>query len=275
KNPHEPFSLIFVDADHFKSVNDTYGHAVGDQVLVDLARLLQQETYSGEVVGRYGGEEFIVLCPDTTLDDAVRRAERLRNAIRTAKIANVDRLRVTASFGVSQAEPGDSVESVLRRADKALYSAKQTGRDKTCSLTNAQLLASGPDGVPVEDQESPFLHTCWFSAVIPAEMVVYKLGGYIHDFEAQLVEVTSAHVLLRHGSRTLWGFWGSHPASQPVEIEVLFGNPLASMNGEHRVTQKTSIGVKVRPLGWIRNREIFKDRARKVVRELKHYFAAD
>ena len=77
----EPFSVIFLDIDFFKNINDTFGHTVGDDVLIDLAKLLQQEMYSGEIVGRYGGEEFVILCPQTNLKQALSRAERLRSAL--------------------------------------------------------------------------------------------------------------------------------------------------------------------------------------------------
>src|SRR5690606_34569369 len=130
----EPCSIIFLDVDHFKRINDTYGHTVGDQVLIDVARLMQAEMYSGELVGRYGGEEFVILCPGTALADAVKRAERLRKALPKANVGGLSELNVTASFGVAQVEQGDSTESILRRADKALYTAKGTGRNKTCSL---------------------------------------------------------------------------------------------------------------------------------------------
>jgi hypothetical protein len=80
---------------------------------------------------------------------------------------------------------------------------------------------------------------------------------------------------MRHGHRTLWGYWGKSPTAQPVEIEVLFGNPLGAKSDQHRSTPKISIGIKIRPLGWLRDRNLFKDRARNIVRELKNYFAAD
>ncbi|MEZ6044342.1 MAG: diguanylate cyclase [Planctomycetaceae bacterium] len=86
KGAKETFSTIFLDVDYFKSINDTHGHAVGDRVLIDLARLLETETYSGEIVGRYGGEEFVVLCPNTDLDMAVQKANRFRHAIEQASI---------------------------------------------------------------------------------------------------------------------------------------------------------------------------------------------
>ncbi|HID24799.1 MAG TPA: diguanylate cyclase, partial [Planctomycetaceae bacterium] len=93
----KPFSIIFVDVDHFKRINDTFGHAVGDTVLVEIAKLLENETYSGELVARYGGEEFVVLCPDTGLKDAVRRAERLRETIANTQIEAMGKERITAS----------------------------------------------------------------------------------------------------------------------------------------------------------------------------------
>ncbi len=275
KHSESPFSLIFSDADHFKNVNDTYGHTVGDQVLIDLAQLLQRETYCGELVARYGGEEFVVLCPDTTLEQAEKRAERLRMAIRNARMGGNSRLRVTASFGATEVEPGDSVESVLRRADKALYQAKQTGRDKTCTLTNAQLLATESPGEDADAGEGPLVSSTWFSAVVAADMVIYKLGGYVQDYGARIVEVTSDHVLLRQGSCGWFGFWGSSPERQPIEIEVLFSNPLGAGAAKGRSAAKINIGVKIRPLGWVRSRDAFHNRVRRVIREIKHYFAAD
>ena len=125
-------SVIFLDVDKFKRINDTYGHQTGDEVLVDLTRLLQHETYSGEIIGRYGGEEFVVICPDTDLPSTVRRAERLRQAIMKSSIGGVSSLNVTSSFGVSTARLGDTVQTLLERADNCLYRAKETGRNRTC-----------------------------------------------------------------------------------------------------------------------------------------------
>jgi diguanylate cyclase (GGDEF)-like protein/putative nucleotidyltransferase with HDIG domain/PAS domain S-box-containing protein len=275
RNPLEPFSVIFVDADHFKSVNDKYGHAVGDQVLIDIARLLQQETYSGELVGRYGGEEFIILCPGANLEEAVRKAERLRTSMRNSRIGGRDQLRVTASFGVAQAEPGDSVESVLRRADKALYLAKEQGRDRTCSLMNAQLLAGdGPRGTTPEAVD-PFEHTTWFAAVVAADMVVYKLGGYVSDNHAKLLEVTNEHVLMRLGRRSAWSYLGLGGDSGPLEVKVMFGTALGNAQNKGRSQAKVNIGIKVRPLSKWRHAEAFQHRATAIVRELKNYFAGD
>jgi len=272
-NPREPFSVIFADADHFKRVNDTYGHQVGDQVLIDLAKLFTRETYSGELVGRYGGEEFVVLCPGTDLEQAVRRAERLRNTLREAKIGGIERLKVTASFGVAQVEPGDSVESLLRRADKSLYMAKENGRDRTCSLTNVDLLHEGRPKSSSDEPTDPLLYTNSFTAVVASEMVVYKLGGFVSDHKAVLSEVTTERVIMRIGRSNWLSFFSWITPPPPVEIELI----MAGLSDGRAKTgsQRLRISTKVRPQGWARDSKTFQNRARQLVRELKQYFAAE
>ena len=196
-SPDDPFCVIFADADHFKRVNDTYGHQIGDQVLIDLARHFCEETYSGEIVGRYGGEEFVILCPSTILDQAVRRADRLRSSLQNAKIGGIDKLKITCSFGVSQMEPGDTSETILRRADQALYAAKEAGRDRTWSFTTEQLRTAGSNDEKDELNERPFEFYSSFSAVLAADMVIHKLGGFVKDHHAQLVDVSRDRVVLR------------------------------------------------------------------------------
>lgn len=269
----QPFCVIFSDVDFFKSVNDTYGHVVGDQVLVDVAKLLQHETYSGELVARYGGEEFVILCPDTELEQALKRAERLRMAINHQQIEGMSDRRISASFGVTQVEPGDSLESVLRRADKALYMAKETGRNRTCSLTSEQLGAAEEakqnDG---NESADPFTYVEHFRACVAADMVVYKLGGFVHDHKAKLLEVTSERALVRLGTRGLLPFWGGSDHSRPVTLEIIFGDPNRSRSPGRTV--QVTVEVRVRPLGWIRNSDTFVARAKRGVKELRSYFAA-
>ena len=271
----EPFSAIFIDVDHFKSINDTYGHGTGDQVLIDLARLLQHETYSGEIVGRYGGEEFVVLCPATALDQAIRKAERLRIAVSRHDFNGLMNSRVTASFGVTQAETGDSVESVFRRADKALYMAKQGGRNKTCSLTNADLLAGErPTKETSSDSGDPFLFTSSFLACVAADMIVYKLGGFVNDQRAALKEVSAKRAIIQLGSRGVLPLWGLSDDRRPVELTVEFGEEELSGRGGVRAARKVPIQVVIRPVGWVRKAEVFQSRARSVLKLLRSYFVA-
>lgn len=269
-SPEDPFSVIFADADHFKRVNDTYGHQVGDQVLIDLARHFSEETYSGEIVGRYGGEEFVILCPSTTLEQAIRRADRLRTSLKNAKIGDIDRLKVTCSFGVSQMEPGDTTEALMRRADQALYAAKEAGRDRTCSYTVAQLREVHDREQQSDATDIQFEFSSSFAAVLAADMTVHKLGGFVKDHHAQLIDVARDRVLLRLNGAGLMGFFRSNHERQGLEIELL-------MEGNSRGTglQKLRINVVMRPYGWFRDARCFQERTRSVIRELKQYFAAE
>ncbi len=124
-------SCIMLDVDHFKNINDTHGHAVGDAVLRGLADILARTLRTADIVCRYGGEEFCVLLPHTRMDDALRAAEKLREAVEETELAGV---RLTVSIGVSSIECGaDAPERLIDRADRSLYEAKRLGRNRVVS----------------------------------------------------------------------------------------------------------------------------------------------
>lgn len=129
-----PLTAIMFDIDHFKAVNDTYGHAVGDQILKSIAGLCRQLFRNVDIVGRYGGEEFAVLLPETDVDEALQVAERLRKAVAATVIINHrQHVSVTISLGLAQLERNcKSVGILVDRADKALYAAKHKGRNRIC-----------------------------------------------------------------------------------------------------------------------------------------------
>lgn len=122
------FSLIFMDLDYFKRVNDQFGHQVGDQVLKDFASVVNSSIRETDLFGRWGGEEFLLLCPETNLEDAALLAEKLRLAIQQQRLP--DDASITASFGVAQLLLGETVEQLVKRADDALYLAKNKGRNQ-------------------------------------------------------------------------------------------------------------------------------------------------
>ena len=127
---------IMVDIDHFKRVNDTYGHEAGDEVLKAVAEALRSTARVADIVARFGGEEFVLVLPDTSAEMAARIAERLRLAIE-ALSTDVDGqvIRVTASFGVAQRAAQESQLEVLERADAALFSSKKDGRNRVTMST--------------------------------------------------------------------------------------------------------------------------------------------
>lgn len=128
-------SVIMLDIDHFKKFNDTFGHEAGDAVLYELGRFFKKEMRGSDVICRYGGEEFIILLPETAIDTAQRRAEQLRNNVRSQEVKFLDQIlpQIKLSLGVASfPDHGDSMAELVRSADMALYKAKEEGRDRVC-----------------------------------------------------------------------------------------------------------------------------------------------
>lgn len=121
-------SLMILDVDHFKKINDQYGHPIGDQVLVDLSNTIRSSLRASDSLTRWGGEEFVILCPNTTAEIVSKLAERLRKKIATVSFKEVG--TITVSFGVAECGPSETWEQWLHRADEALYLAKSGGRDQ-------------------------------------------------------------------------------------------------------------------------------------------------
>ena len=122
-------SLIILDIDYFKQVNDTYGHLVGDEVLKDMASIISKNLRASDVFGRYGGEEFLVICTQTNEDNAFNLAEKLRKIIEEYKFNQVG--TKTISLGISSFERNDTMEQLFKKADEALYCAKEKGRNRS------------------------------------------------------------------------------------------------------------------------------------------------
>lgn len=122
------FTLILVDIDHFKQINDTYGHEVGDAVLQEVSDCLHHQIRAGDVIGRWGGEEFLIIASEEDGQGALQLAHRLRETLQNYKLES--NLSVTASFGVSLSREDDTVTTLLKRADLALYRAKNNGRNR-------------------------------------------------------------------------------------------------------------------------------------------------
>jgi len=130
----KPLCLVIADIDEFKSVNDSHGHSMGDEVLSRCARILTEGLRSTDFVSRFGGEEFVILLPETTIKDAIRAMNKLRIQIKTESYGQgEDSFHVSMSFGVAAFEPKDDFNLVFNRADTALYRAKNNGRNQVCA----------------------------------------------------------------------------------------------------------------------------------------------
>ncbi|WP_368031234.1 transporter substrate-binding domain-containing protein [Arcobacter sp. s6] len=126
------FSIILLDIDNFKKVNDTYGHDVGDYVLQTIAKILKSHIRITDIVGRWGGEEFIIICNNTNLNNSKILAENIRKIIENTKFDKIG--TKTVSLGLSQFQKDDNIKTIFKRADDALYEAKTTGKNKVCTL---------------------------------------------------------------------------------------------------------------------------------------------
>ncbi|MBN2217215.1 MAG: diguanylate cyclase, partial [Pirellulales bacterium] len=195
-----PCSLIICDLDRFKSVNDTYGHQAGDEIIKTLAKILKNSCRTGDLVARYGGEEFVMLCTDCDNAAAARRAEEVRYAMFRVVHPCLGDRSVTASFGVTEIQPGDTPETMLHRADRALLMAKGRGRNIVVQLgSGSRGLSLGRDmstsiSRPADGRTwvEEDLLTC-----VPMSVAVEKLRGFIADHRARILHVDHNQVCLQ------------------------------------------------------------------------------
>lgn len=129
KRYNNELSMILFDVDNFKTINDTKGHQIGDEVLKNISKLIISNTREADVSVRWGGEEFLVLLPQTDLDGAIIVAEKIRNTLMSEEISS-EKLKITASFGVTQMKETDDEDSMISKVDKLLYEAKKSGKNR-------------------------------------------------------------------------------------------------------------------------------------------------
>lgn len=249
-----PCSLIITDIDRFKLVNDTYGHQAGDEAIKSIAQLLKANCRAGDLAARYGGEEFVVLCANCNNATATQRAEEMRRAFHSLPQNSMGGACLSASFGVTEIQPGDTPETMLRRADRALLQAKDTGRNKVVQL-------GGGIGEPLPERRRRWwwpwgsevssleLASTWITWV-PISVAVEKLRGFIADNHAQVTKVegdlvrlevaaTSGETRRRRGDR---------PVLLAVELRFFEEHIAAPREGrEQNLNRRTRIEATFRP----------------------------
>ncbi len=219
-----PGSMIICDIDHFKRINDTYGHQAGDDALVVFGSLLRELARESDFVARYGGEEFVVLCSGCDLPSAIVRAEEIRKAVERRGIPALRGNPVTASFGVTEVHVGDTDESFLSRADRALLLAKESGRNRVIQL--GAVIKEKPGSVGGgsgwlgwfgRQSEEPLIEKSYITPV-PSEIAVQKLGGFINDHKGEVLKIEPNHLVLRVDSRNVPGV--QRGANRPVALTL-------------------------------------------------------
>ena len=270
-----PCSLIISDIDRFKSINDRYGHQAGDEALIEFAKLIQRHCRGQDVVARYGGEEFVLLCPNCTNEAATRKAEEIRRELAQTPQAALNQQHMTASFGVTELQPGDSPETMLRRADRALYQAKETGRDRVIQL-----------GSGMNDNRSK-KRTSWFSwsrksedflvrrvlkSNVPLKVVAEKVRGFVSDHGAEIVEIRECFVVLCVDERhiPMQRRQTDRPTSLTIELELK-----PQVTPSPTPTSATLIEVTIRPKRSRDRRSDAAARADQLLNSLKSYLIAE
>ena len=275
-----PCSLIMTDIDHFKSVNDTYGHQAGDEAIIAMASLLKSECRSGDLVARYGGEEFAVLCADCNNAHAAQRAEAIRKKIADQTFSFLGNKGITASFGVTELQPGDTPETMLRRADRALLQAKDQGRNQVVQL------GDGMNDEEVKKTWWPFaswrgqaLIDVQLVTTVPLEVAIQKLRGFIADHEAKILKTGEDQLNLEVNDAATGKDRRRGDRPQCFTIEMKFAeqhversNSQGFANGQYT---QTNVAVTIRPRrDRDRRREMTTDRARMLLGSLKSYLMA-
>ncbi|MCS7305331.1 MAG: diguanylate cyclase [Thermoguttaceae bacterium] len=194
-----PCSLIICDLDRFKQINDTYGHQAGDEVIKTLAALLKRAAHPGDLVARYGGEEFVLLCANCDNATAARRAEQIRQAFSQLQFPCLGGASVTASFGVTQVQAGDTPETMLRRADRALLLAKSKGRNRVVQLGAG---TDGPEGSRLwnlfqhKPPEADILLQQRLRTPVPLSLAMEKLRGFVADHSGRILSAQTDQIQL-------------------------------------------------------------------------------
>jgi len=192
-------SLIIADIDYFKSINDNYNHHVGDQTLIFFASLLKKFTRSHDLVARFGGEEFLILCGNCDLESAWQRAEEIRVTLTKTAVPMLDGKCVTSSFGVAELEMGETPKDFFIRADSALLKAKESGRNRVVkALINGQPLTTenvgtticeSISGVQWRKLQKNSLIQEEFVTQTPIAMLTEQLRGFILETSAEIEQV--------------------------------------------------------------------------------------
>jgi diguanylate cyclase (GGDEF)-like protein/PAS domain S-box-containing protein len=265
-----PCSLIICDIDHFKSINDTYGHPAGDEVLRSFGRLLKSQCRNGDLVARYGGEEFVMLCADCNNAAAAKRAEELRRQISELPQPVLHGNAITASFGVTELQPGDTAESMLRRADRALLEAKNMGRNMVVQLGDG-LLPGNSVSADGEPQGDVFVDTVLVTAV-PLNIAVEKLRGFVLDHHAEILAIKADRIDLQIESLKLQPSRRRSDRPVPFLVEMRFSEQRVPIkSGEGKAIGKS---VRTRVQVVVKLKRTRDRRSATIVAQASHILAA-
>ena len=255
------FSLIICDIDHFKRVNDVHGHPAGDEALVNFAAILSEHSREGDLVARYGGEEFLLLAVNCDNATAATRAEAIRASLERTPLKGLGGESVTSSFGVTEFQAGDTAETVLARADRALLKAKDNGRNRVIQLGTGKHIDFS-DKVEAKrgwfgwlgGSESARQNDVDIVTPVPIDLAIEKLRGFIADHGAEIVQVSESQLSLKVTGRCTTGGRRRVDHQIALNVTLTLSEIAGSIERETaRISQsQTKVHVHVTP---IRNRD--------------------
>ncbi|HTU25028.1 MAG TPA: diguanylate cyclase [Pirellulales bacterium] len=276
-----PCSLIICDIDRFKHINDTYGHPAGDEAIKSFAQLLKGGCRPGDLVARYGGEEFVVLCADCRNSVAAGRAEQMRKNLARLPQAALGGLPITASFGVTEVQPGDTPETMLRRADRALLQAKQRGRNMVVQLgsgiTEPEEPAKGGFSWFRRPGSGDLLVQKRLTTTVPLKMAVEKIRGFVADHHAEIESIDGQNITLKLSAG--WGGFlkrrSDRPAAFVIELRLTEERADAGAAGRDARQSRTQVHLLIRPMrSRDRRRGDLAVAARQLASSVKSYLMA-
>jgi len=276
-----PCALIICDIDHFKRINDKHGHQAGDEALVSFASLLANGCRPGDLVARYGGEEFVMLCADCDNTAATLKAESLRKQIASVSMPMLGGASITSSFGVTELQSGDTAETMLRRADRALLQAKERGRNMVVQLggglTRAKTAERGAGWLGwLAGRPTPLLVERTLVTSAPLVIVAEKVRGFVADHRADVEEIDEEHLLARIDSSAINRERRHSDRSTPYLIELHFEERrVKTDSARESAALRTLIHVAIRPKRYRdRRRNDAIERARNIMASLQSYLMA-
>ncbi len=276
-----PCSLIICDIDRFKLINDKFGHQAGDEAIVSLASILMSSSRSGDLVARYGGEEFVIVCEHCGITEATELAEKTRLQLSQTQLRELGGQCITASFGVTEVQPGDTPESMLRRADRGLLQAKQNGRN--CVI---QLGSGFSNTMPPSSRTSWWTQwlspqasnrPCQFvlSTNVPINFAIDKLAGFISDHGAEVLSAEARRISLEISSANTQTQRRQNDRVTPFRITLDFDEQVVVRpNSLEEPALVTIVKVDIAPLRNRDRRANPSQHARHIVNSLRSYLMA-
>ncbi len=250
----KPCCIVVTDLDFFKRINDDFGYEAGDQSLVDFVSILKRYRRQGDLIARFGGEQFVLLCANCELSEAAQIAEEIRQTLDNLPLAFLEHRRMTASFGVTSCQPGDSPQTFFRRAERALLHAKEAGRNRVIQLGTGTY-----DPRPTPRAKKTWLpwwrpqitKTSRVQSLITAEVMestVAKIRGFLSDQSGKIVHVHQNKIVIQLDSSTL-GLHAKPNSKIDLRVELrLDPAPPESGGGEAVLQRGTQVTVNVQTI---------------------------